>query len=347
MSQTPSAPLNIIKNSQADNICNLKCSYKFAYLPTNLEILNKGDHLVWKMDEANIPPVVYNDDNYSVKEARIYSPSVHTYGAEKNQADAELIIIHTSRRSTESMMVCIPIKSSSTTTAECATLFDFIFAEVKRTAATKGKQTNYKNYRFSLEKFVPRVPYYSYIGTLPWSPRNGSYSYVVFDIADAITMSDQSFMALTGKSKKGLAPVSGVIYEHSILTIPDVQNPDGLYFNPNGPVPANDGEIYIDCQPTGSDGEVLVPAKMDSGGMLDNELLKKMWNYSMMKIIVGALVMVAIWRLAVKIIDGIASNSARMAGGMKGAASGGMKAAAAAGGMRATAAAAAAASGGM
>ena len=51
----------------------------------------------------------------------------------------------------------------------------------------------------------------------------------------------------------------------------------------------------------------------------------------MMKIIVGALVMVAIWRLAVKIIDGIASNSARMAGGMKGAAAaGGMKAAAAA-----------------
>jgi len=347
MPQTPSAPLNIIKNSQSDNICNLKCSYKFAYLPTNLEILNKGDHLVWKMDEANIPPVDYNDEKYSVKEARIYSPSVHTYGPEKNQADAELIIIHTNRRSTESMMVCIPIKSSSTTTAECATLFDFIFAEVKRTAATKGKQTNYKNYRFSLEKFVPRVPYYSYIGTLPWSPRNGSYSYVVFDIADAITMSDQSFMALTGKSKKGLAPVSGVIYEHSILTIPDVQNPDGLFFNPNGPVPANDGEIYIDCQPTGSDGEVLVPAKMDSGGMLDNELLKKMWNYSMMKIIVGALVMVAIWRLAVKIIDGIASNSARMAGGMKGAAAaGGMKgaaAAAAAGGMRATAAA----SGGM
>lgn len=345
MPQTPSAPLNIVKNSQADNICNLKCSYKFAYLPTNLEILNKGDHLVWKMDEANIPPVVYNDENYSVKEARIYSPSVHTYGPEKNHADAELIIIHTNRRSTESMMVCIPITTSSTTTAECATLFDFIFAEVKRTAATKGKQTNYKNYRFSLEKFVPRVPYYSYIGTLPWSPRNGSYSYVVFDIADAITMSTQSFMALTGKSKNGVAPVTGVIYEHSILTIPDVQNPDGLYFNPNGPVPANDGEIYIDCQPTGSDGEVLVPAKMDSGGMLDNELLKKMWNYSMMKIIVGALVMWAIWRLAVKIIDGIASNSARMAGGMKGAAaSGGMKAAAAAGGMRATAAAA---SGGM
>jgi hypothetical protein len=339
MPQTPSAPLNIVKNSQADNICNLKCSYKFAYLPTNLEILNKGDHLVWKMDEANIPPVVYNDENYSVKEARIYSPSVHTYGPEKNHADAELIIIHTNRLSTESMMVCIPITTSSTTTAECATLFDFIFAEVKRTAATKGKQTNYKNYRFSLEKFVPRVPYYSYIGTLPWSPKNGSYSYVVFDIADAITMSTQSFMALTGKSKNGVAPVTGVIYEHSILTIPDVQNPDGLYFNPNGPVPANDGEIYIDCQPTGSDGEVLVPAKMDSGGMLDNELLKKMWNYSMMKIIVGALVMVAIWRLAVKIIDGIASNSARMAGGMKGAA--------AAGGMKAAAAAAAAASGGM
>ena len=328
MPQTPSAPLNIIKNTQADNICNLKCSYKFVYAPTNLEILNKGDHLVWKVDEVNIPPVIYNDENYSVKEARIYSPSVHTYGTKEERADAELMIVHTNRRSTKNMIVCIPIKASSTTTAECATLFDFIFAEVERTAATKGKQTNYKNPIFSLEKFVPRKTYYSYIGTLPWSPRNGSYSYVVFDIADAITMSAQGYMALTGKSKNGLSPVTGVIYDHSILTIPASQNPEGLFFNPNGPVPANEGQIYIDCQPTDADGEVLVPAEIDSGGMLNNELLTKMWNYTMMKIIVGALVMIAIWRLAVKIIDGIASNSARMAGGMKvAAAAGGMRAA--------------------
>jgi len=336
MAPIPSAPLNIIKNSQADNICNLKCSYKFNYAPTNLEILNKGDHLVWKMDEANIPPVVYNDDNYSVKEARIYQPSVHTYGGERLHADAELIVIHTNRRSTETLMVCIPITSSSTTTAECATLFDFIFAEVKRTAPTKGKETNYKNPIFSLEKFIPRKPYYSYIGTLPWPPRNGSYNYLVFDIADAITMSDQGFMALSGKSKNGISTTSGVIYEHNILSIPDSQNPDGLFFNPTGPVPANAGEIYIDCQPTGSDGEVLVPAKMDSGGLLDNELLKKIWNYTMMKIFVGALVMIVIWYMAIKIIDGIATNSARMAGGMKAAATGGMKAAAT-GGMKAAA----------
>ena len=311
----PTAPLNIVKNSQANNICKLKCAYQFSYAPSNLQIANNGTYLTLKFDKSNLPPVVYNDQNYSVYEGRLYSPSIHTYGTEKKKADAELLIVHTNNESTRNVIVSIPIKASSTTTAPCATLFDFILAEVHRTASSNGQQTIYNSPTFTLNKFVPTKPYFSYSGTLPWTPQNGVYDYVVFDMPDAITMSTSAYNMLTGNSPNGVSITSGVIRPHSILALDATANPRGIYYNPTGPTPPNQGEIYIDCQPTGDDGEVLVAARVDSGGLLDNQTLKKAWDKSVVKLIVGVIVMLIIWKLATKFINGIAANSARMAGG--------------------------------
>ena len=155
----PTAPLNIIKNTQNGNICNLKCAYNFQYATTHLRLLNRGNCLVMRVDEANQPPVVYNDENYVVSEVRLYHPSIHTYGANSANADAELIIIHTNNQSAESMLVCIPIMVSAVTTTDAASFFDMILAEVARTAPNKGNKTIYNNPTFNLGKFIPRKPY--------------------------------------------------------------------------------------------------------------------------------------------------------------------------------------------
>lgn len=290
------APINLTKNT--DNICNLKCSYTFTYPPTSLRITNQENYLSFLTDETNIPPVMYNDQNYNVKEVRLYCKSLHTYAGQ--QADAELVIVHTNTISTGNLLVCIPIVKSSTTTAECATLFDFIMAETQRTANSQGQQTVYNNPTFSLGKFVPLKPYYSYAGTLPWTPCNGNYNYVVFQNEDAITMSPQAYKTLLQ-----LIPAPN--------NIQTKVNDSGVFYNVKGPTPPNAGEIYIDCQPTGDDGEILVPARVDTAGVLDNELLKKIFNFTMVKLLVGVLVMLAIWKLAMKVINGIASNSAKYA----------------------------------
>src|SRR5210317_1933779 len=95
------APLIIAKRTQAENICNLKCSYKFDYPTTNLRIINAGDFLLWNVNETNQAPVVYNDEFYMVYEARIYWKSLHAYtnNSETTYADAELIIVHTNNKS--------------------------------------------------------------------------------------------------------------------------------------------------------------------------------------------------------------------------------------------------------
>ena len=291
------APIDLTKNT--DNICNLKCAYSFKYTPTSLRITNQGSYLSFLTDDANTPPVVYNDQNYTVKEVRLYVKSIHTWSGQ--QADAELVISHTNTTSTNNLLVCIPIVQSSTTTADSAMFFDFIMAETQRTATSRGQQTVYNNPTLTLGKFIPLKPYYSYNGTLPWSPCNGRYSYIVFLKEDAITMSPNAYSAL-----KFLIPRS-----HRIKPTGNIDG--SVFYNIKGPTPPNIGEIYIDCQPTGDDGEVLVPAKVDSGGILDNELLQRIFNFTIIKLLVGVLVMLIIWKVAMKAINGIASHASKAA----------------------------------
>jgi hypothetical protein len=279
-------------------------------------------------DEVTMAPVIYNDEYYNVETVLLFSPSIHTYNGKR--ADAELVIFHMNTTWTKKLMVCVPIKQSSTSTSDSATFLDMIMLEIGQNAPSTGQHTTYNSPTFTLNKLIPMRPYYSYTGAnLLWNPIFGGkcygvnqpadslgrpvepepfaaeIDYIVFHLDDAITMSPEALRTLQ----------KVIPYPTQIQSIDQSYNPGGLYYNPNGPVPQSTGEIYIDCQPTGDDGEILVAARMDSAGMLNNQMLKKIWNYTFMKIIVGALIMLMIWKLSMRAINGIASNSARMSGG--------------------------------
>jgi len=296
------APIDLSTLITDGNVCDLKCSYSFTYAPTHLQITNKGDYLSMIVDKTTAPPVIYNNQNYNVQEVRLYQPSLHTYSG-GTHADAELVILHNNTFSTKNLLVCIPIIKSSTTTADSAYFFDQIITEVRKTANREGQQTVYNNPTFSLGKIVPMTPYYSYTGTLPWSSSTDVYDYIVFKIENAATMSPQ---ALTG--------LKAVTNANQIKT---VVSPYDVFLNSKGPVPPyTDGDIYIECQPTGDDGEVLVPARLDTGGILDNQMLKLLFNFTLMKFFIGALVMVVIWYGATKIIRAVTQGGGVWLGGL-------------------------------
>ena len=312
------APLNIVRNLQTEKICKLKCSYQFNYAPTTLSIWNEGMFLCLGVDGVATPPVIYNDDNYNVITTFIVSPSIHTYNGQKT--DAELIMWHMSTDNTKQLFVCVPIKASSTSTADSSIFLDLIMQEVTATAPADDQHTIYHNVTFSFNKFVPMAPYFSYsgdnlllttlLGGKCYKKDNGQdvspeVDYLVYHTDDAITMSPQTLAALQKVIPKPL----------NVPTVDESLNPGGLFYNPNGPINQSAGEIYIDCQPTGSDGEILVAARLDGGGLLNNAMMKKIWNFTFMKIIIGAIVMLLIWKFSMKAINGIAANSARMAGG--------------------------------
>jgi hypothetical protein len=238
-------------------------------------------------DETATPPVIYNDNQYTIEVCVLLRPSMHTFAGKK--ADAELVIMHQKVNSQKYLLVCVPIKSSSTSTDDSAIFFDLIMTEVAQTAPANGQNTVFINNTFSLKSMVPMSPYYSYSGSHPFFTsdycpmierfRSGYEPYmkmdfIVFHIDDAITMSPQALRTL-----KQVIPT-----RLHIVSVPESRNPGGLFFNPNGPVPPVGGEIYIDCRPTGADGEILVTARQDSGGLLNNATLKKIWNNTFMKI---------------------------------------------------------------
>ena len=297
------APLNIVRNLQTEKLCKLKCSYQFKYPPTNLQIRNGGYYLYFLPDEVAVPPVVYNDQNYNSHGFVIVQPSLHKFNGK--HAQAELIIMHENATGTKQLMVCIPMKSSSTTTDTSAAFFDMIIAEIKRTAPSDGMKTTFINSTFTLNKFIPMAPYFSYKGTNLFDSKcrkksgGSELDYIVFHVDNAITMGTSAFNSL-----KSLIPNT----QNFGTAVEESDNPSGIFYNPSGPISQTQGDIYIDCQPTGDDGEVLVPVRQETSGLLNNGILKILFNNGLMQIIVGVIVMIALWKLMIKVLKGITSS---------------------------------------
>ena len=300
------APLNIVQNLQTDQICKLKCAYQFTYPQTTLQINNGGSYLLMTPDIVTTPPVMYNGANYSVLYSVLVQPSVHQYNGIK--ADAELIIWHMpSSGSGNALYVCMPIKASSTSSAASVSFFDMILSTVSQTAASPGQRTIFNNSTFTFGKFVPMVPYFSYNGTNMFeqtcTSRGGTVDYIVYHADNSITMSPTAFSIL-----KRVIPTAQTFGS----AISASSNPGGIFFNPSGPTPPHQPDIYIDCQPTGDDGEILVPAKGDTGSLFDNKLVKDLMNSKLIslgiKIMVGLILMIFLWLVMVKIVQGVTSS---------------------------------------
>ena len=127
-----------------------------------------------------------------------------------------------------------------------------------------------------------------------------------------------AFVAQTGTDKNVFMPfifssAEPVLYTKIVSTyVLFTKYSYDIFFNSVGPIPPTKGEIFIDCQPTGDDGEVIMPVKPSSGGIIDNQTMQKLINNNMVKILIGALIMIGIWKLSMKIINGIAGHSAKV-----------------------------------
>ena len=92
-------------------------------------------------------------------------------------------------------------------------------------------------------------PYYSYKGTLPYKPCNGTYDLIVFSKNNGgyLTMTDNIYSKL-----------SEIITTNNYLV--HKKDTTNVFYNELGPSvlansQATSDDIFIDCQPTGADGE--------------------------------------------------------------------------------------------
>ena len=239
------APINIPKESK--DLCVEKCSLKFNYGKSSLSIKNNGDYLSLGYD-ASTTNVKYNANKMEVHEIRIYTPSLHTYDGVR--AEAEMVIVHSGFG--KNLLVCIPMKSSDGTGGGAST-FSQMLLEASSRIPNSGDATTINALTWSLNDFVPnKKPLWSYTSNLPYSPCTGVYDYVVFSLNDYyVPISSKIVGLLQGKGNR-----KGLITKQQY----DIKSGPRIFYNKNGATNSNfsdDDDIYIECQPTGDQGEAL------------------------------------------------------------------------------------------
>jgi carbonic anhydrase len=235
--ESATSPVNI----SMDKImgpCVLKCDYNYTYNVYSPNITNKKSYLSLNYS-GNYNPVNYNDEKYNVQEIRIYQPSLHQY---KNiKADGEIFIIHNGPG--KNLIVSIPFIVGSKTDKGSSQLTSMINEAATRIPNSNESVTLTQG-DFSLSNFIPnRKGYFSYKGTLPYEPCNGTYNYIVYNIDDALNIPQDKLDQL----KK--------IIDFTECKI----NDNDVFYNKNGANSKNSNDdIYIDCQPVDADGNILV-----------------------------------------------------------------------------------------
>jgi carbonic anhydrase len=294
------APVDIVNNP--DFICDLKCEYSFKYPQSSLNVTNRGEYLSLKTDQSNIPPVTYNANKYDIAEIRLYHPSLHSYSGKK--ADAEIILIHNGVSSNGNLLVCVPIVTGGGGSGDSAEIFDTIISEVAKTANSPGKKTTVNISTFSIDKFIPLKPYFSYSGTLPFSPCNGDYDYIVFSKNNG----PLSMTQLALESLKKLTTANG--YSTS-------KNDNGVFYNKKGPSNLiGKDDFYMMCDPTGSEGETMVQADKTTSEKFNTESVTKLLkNNIVVQILLGAAIIIALTKIGSFLLDKIKDSSSQAGGG--------------------------------
>jgi carbonic anhydrase len=235
------APINIVKKT-ADR-CSLKCLLWYNYGNSSCTITNQSDKLLIAYDGAS--DVMFNSSHYSPKEIRIFKPSIHTF--EGQYADAEIVITHSG--SNGGLLICIPIMATKNSNASMGTnLIDDLVSH----APNQNSSTTLNIHDFNLNFLIPKSAYFSYTGSIPYGTCNATqYQYVVFP-KQALTINQNTLDTL------------GTLIHDSYISVHE-----GIcFFNEKGTSNngfSGDGQIYIDCQPTGEEDEIIykesVPTK--------------------------------------------------------------------------------------
>ena len=307
-----SYPINITVDTSVT--CNGLCNYSFSYPPTSLKI-KRGTFIQLIPDNTAQPPVIYNNRNYNVTSAMLVRPSWHKFAGD--YADAEMVIIHTSESFPNKLFVCIPITKSSTSTTDATTFLDLIGLEISRTGTGEDGETVFNNPTFTLNKFVPMKPYVSYTGrnqgqaetrdlttgvVVTPAKVGADNDIIVFKKENAVYISVVTFDILTKTTSTGAEPLWQV-YNNQI-----VRKAPRIFYNSTGPVVRAGDSIYISCQPTGADGELLTKVLPNSSQMVDRLSVKAASNDIFVKIIIGACLMVILWKIATTVIKGLSGN---------------------------------------
>lgn len=266
--------INISKDNVAGD-CNTKCAYSFDYKECELTATNGGPQIMYDIDPIpSVPPVLYNNGQYVPYRVLIFCPSRHKYDG--SIVDAEIMIQHAPVNGGNQLFVCIPI-IKSTDTSSASILVRQMITDVAAKAPKSGNKISHVSgvENFSLNTIVPRAPFYSYA--------KDGIDAIVFGLSSAIPLSAE---IIDTKLSQIIKPSSSQSNDSNT----------NVFYNASGPKSTlADQGIYIDCQPTGSSGEVeVVQARNPPIYDLDT-IMKDPTVYMIIQLLMSCLIFIVIY----------------------------------------------------
>ena len=240
-------PINISKSNIYSN-CDQKCSFQFSYYQTLLIGNNNQNQITFITEKNQVPPVTYNTMKYGVASFSLFSPSLHIWNGQS--VPAEIVIENIPVLGGNPLYVCIPILQSTGIGSTSASLITDIITEMSKNAPSNGGKTNLSITNFTLQKIVPSGPFYSYYG----ESNLFKGDFIVYDKTVNISLTQQTLLLLSSMIQPSNNPMFG----------------GNLFYNPLGPN-ADETDIYISCQPTGSSN---TSATNDDQTSKDNDVNK-------------------------------------------------------------------------
>jgi len=256
-----------IKHDSTTLTCDLKCSFSYKYVISGVVATNKKSYLSLKLRDGESQTVTYTSNkgiglcnkygsgggNYSVNEIRLYSPSLHTYSG--IHADAELLIYHNNIVGGKNLLVCVPISTTLGTSNDASKQLTEIINYMSKMGNSQDESDNIKGVNFNLNNFIPNDYYYTYTATLPYYPCYNCIDYIVFNIGNGII----------NISPATLKKLNNIISKNE-LTTKEINSTLEFTYSKKKPKYGSsdpDKNIYIECNPTGADGEVLIDEPKD------------------------------------------------------------------------------------
>jgi hypothetical protein len=257
---------------------------------------------MFKMSNIQNDSVEYANNNYNLDSFIILNKSSHTYVGE--HADAELIIVHKNNMGSGKLYVCVPLMQGATSDDNSIVL-DNVLSEVGKRANSNGMQTKINLASFNLNRFIPKKPYIIYNGNADCrGSENNEDTFIVFRKQDAIKITPSSMNLLNNVIKRN---------DSSVKEKPPKK---GFFFNKKGPTSGTslNGDIYIDCKPTGNDGEILVPTA-SAWAISANTMNMPIVNIGL-SILVGCLIMYLLIKLSITVFSSMNNLSSSSKGSL-------------------------------
>jgi hypothetical protein len=268
--QNATGPVNIIPTKAT---CFNKCRLGYNFTKTGVNTSHKSDYISIEPSDKNSPNVIYSsantsacrnggEGNFAVEEIRIVHPSIHTYGKREQHADAELIIHLNNISGGRNLIICIAITNKNGSQPGASEQLRQIINYVSRMGNSKNEGGTVQGLNFDLNAFIPkRKGFYAYTANLPYPPCSKCVDYVVYDLNDAA-------ISLDIESLKIIKALVAVTYAN----IQPMSRKIGYAYNKRGAqhgLGSSNNAIWIDCQPTGANGKILVDENKQ--GVLTND----------------------------------------------------------------------------